>query len=995
MTRCFACHLRAFVEGMMQPAVKTQHTHETKVQSPLTGWGTWGEVFPALPAVCWGLLAGTVLQTFQPDLWSLIFYRCGFFLALTTLIGVALGLRCVRGKNALGWLLDSATQNNRLGVRWWLWFVAWICSAVMAFSLAGWRAAAFQAQALSPQLEGIDLRVTGVVVAMPQVTASGIRFRLALEAAERVPVANSGGTPPTLTDVLLPPLVDVAWYRSDLYARSVAQNSVSAMANFRVHAFSDLALPAIHAGDRWTFTVRLKAPHGLINPHGFDYELWMWEQGVQATGYVRAGLKDIPPQLLGRTWRYPIEQWRQHVRDAIFERLAESQAQNNLANNVWDALMANTASTHLQSGTENEAVSTVDQPQSAQRVAGVVAALVTGDQRAIERADWDIFRATGVAHLMSISGLHITLFAWVAGILVRAIWRKSTRCCLFMPASTAGLWVGVVLATMYAVFSGWGIPAQRTVLMLAVLAVVRLSGQRWPWPMVWLLAAAVVVTWDPWAVWQAGFWLSFVAVGVLFATNFEANRSINKSGKGYFLALIREQWVVTLALTPLGLMLFGQVSLISFVANLLAIPWVTLVVTPLALAGMLIPPLWQGAAWALQPLIALLQWLAAWPGVVLWLPVAPIWLGGLAVVGGVVLAMRWSWRWRIWGIALVLPVLLWQPARPPYGQFDLLAADIGQGNAVLLRTANHSLLYDTGPQFGVEADAGDRVLNPLLRAMGERLDMVVLSHRDSDHTGGAAAVLSQQTQATVLGSLEPSHPLRQLRSVQPCVAGQRWVWDGVVFTVLHPQPPQVQALAQQQIGSELKPTNTQAVQSAALHGTKISPNSMSCVLRVQADHSQNILPQGARHDASNSTVTIAAPANADIPVHHRGAAALLVGDIEAPQERYLLEHHLQAVRADWLLVPHHGSKTSSTTAFLAAVKPTVAVAQAGYRNRFGHPAPAVQQRYIDQGVYLVSTPFCGASHWSSSQPSTVRCQRQIAPRYWRHMAGAFPGHGLN
>jgi len=481
---------------------------------------------------------------------------------------------------------------------------------------------------------------------------------------------------------------------------------------------------------------------------------------VQATGYVRTGRRDEPPQRLARTWQYPIEQARQAVRDAIFARLLPADA-----------------------GAAQE------NPLAA-RAAGVVAALVTGDQRAIERADWDIFRATGVAHLMSISGLHITMFAWLAARLVRWAWGRSARLCLAVPAQSAALVAGVLLAAAYALFSGWGVPAQRTVTMLATLALLRLAGLRWPWPQVWLLACAAVVLVDPWALLQAGFWLSFVAVGVLLASNVGAADAGAKGVRGHFHALLREQWVVTLALTPLSLVLFGQIAPVGLLANLLAIPWVTLLVTPLALAGVLCAPLWQLAAWALQPLLALLQWLAAWPQAQWFLPQAPLWAGVAAVGAGALLATRGPWGLRALALPLLLPVLCWQPARPAPGQFELLAGDVGQGSAVLVRTATHSLLYDAGPRYGragVASDAGQRVLVPLLRALGERLDMLMLSHRDADHIGGAAAVLAQQPQARLVGSVMDETALLALRPAAPCLAGQRWVWDGVAFEVLHPQ----------------------------------------------------------------------------------------------------------------------------------------------------------------------------------------------------------------
>jgi len=519
------------------------------------------------------------------------------------------------------------------------------------------------------------------------------------------------------------------------------------------------------------------------------------------------------------------------------------------------------------------------------------------------------------------------MFAWAAALLVGALWRRSQRLCLAWPAQHAALIGGVMLATGYALFSGWGVPAQRTIWMLAAVGLLRLSGRRWPWPQVWLLACAVVVSVDPWALLQPGFWLSFVAVGVLFATDVglpaaEVSSRIQRAAARLG-AMLREQWVVTVALTPLSLLLFGQVSVVGLLANALAIPWVTLVITPLAMAGVLLAPLWQLAAWAMRGLEAYLQWLAALPFATVSMPAPPLWAGAAGVIGGLLLAMRLPWQARLLGLPLLVPVLLWQVERPDAAQFELLAADIGQGNAVIVRTATHTLVYDSGPRYSPESDAGHRVLVPLLRALDERVDTLMLSHRDSDHTGGAAAVLAMQPQAALLSSIEDGHELQALRPSQRCAAGQRWRWDGVDFEVLHPSAGDYQ-------------------------GTNKS-NAMSCVLRI-----------------SNGAHT-----------------ALLAGDIEQAQEARLAQQGA-ALRADLLLVPHHGSKTSSSDAFLDAVQPSLAVVQTGYRNRFGHPAAAVLERYRDRAIPVIDSPRCGAARWHSAQALQVTCQRQLAPRYWHH-----------
>jgi len=794
-----------------------------------------------------GAVLGAVLQVQQPALWGGWAYAatCGLALLAVVLVSLRLSLWGKAGMRAA---------------------CALLAATLLSFSACGLRSVQFAAQALDPALEGRDVSVTGVVAAMPQRNEIGLRFRLEVESAQ------AGGAP-----VRLVPDIYLGWYASTGFGGAPSLGA-------------QRAAPDLHAGERWQMNVRVKAPHGNSNPHGFDYELWLWEQGVQATGYVRDGRNDPPPRRVGDTWRHPVERARQTVRDAVFAHVAD------------------------------------------RKTAGLLAALIAGDQNAIDRADWDVFRATGVAHLMSISGLHITMFAWAAALLVGALWRRSRRLCLAWPAQHAALVGGVILATAYALFSGWGVPSQRTIWMLATVGALRLSGRRWPWPSVWLLACAVVVTIDPWALLQAGFWLSFVAVGVLFATDpgtqrRDAEDAPNPCRRARIGASIRasmhEQWVVTLALTPLSLLLFGQVSVVGLLANALAIPWVTLVITPLAMAGVLLHALWDVAAWAIQGLQAYLEWLAALPFASISMAAPPVWAGVAGVAGGLLMAMRLPWHARLLGVPLLLPVLLWQAPRPAPGQFELLAADIGQGNSVIVRTASHTLVYDSGPRYSAESDAGHRVVVPLLRALDERVDTLMLSHRDSDHTGGAPAILGMQQQAVLLSSIEDGHELQSLRPSTRCAAGQQWRWDGVELKVLHP--------------------------AAGDYDAVNKANAMSCVLRI-----------------SNGERT-----------------ALLAGDIELPQESRLVREDAD-IRADVLLVPHHGSKTSSSDAFLDAVQPSIALVQAGYRNRFGHPAPPVLARYRERGISVVDSPHCGAALWRSDQPAAVACQRRIEPHYWNH-----------
>ncbi len=745
---------------------------------------------------------------------------------------------------------------------------AWARAALLAlalaglgFALAGGRAVLRAADRLDPALDGRDLRVVGTVAAMPQRHPLGWRLQLAVEAAHR-----ADGQP-----VRLPQRLALAWFGgADAADAGAAEGQGVA--------------PRVQAGQRWQVTVRVRVPHGLRNPHGQDQELWLWEQGLGGTGTVRAGPADAPPRLLAATAAWPLEQARQRVRDAILAQVADP------------------------------------------RAAGVLAALVVGDQAAIGRADWDLFRATGVAHLMSISGLHVTMFAWLAARLVGLGWRRSRRLCLAWPAPQAALAGGLVLATGYALFSGWGVPAQRTLLMLALVALLRAAGRHWPWPLVWLAACALVVAADPWALLQPGFWLSFVAVGVLFASDPGTPRPASGPGwRDRALGLLREQLLLTVALAPLTLLLFGQVAVAGLAANLLAIPWVTLVVTPLALAGVAWAPVWELAAVAVQALVAVLAPLASWPAAVWTSAAPPLWAGAAGVAGGLLLVLPVAPALRGLGLPLLLPVLLWQAPRPPPGAFELLAADVGQGSAVLVRTAGHTLVYDAGPRWSGDSDAGQRVLVPLLRALGERVDTLVLSHADTDHTGGAQAVLAQQPQAGLLHGLEAGHPLLAGRAALPCAAGQRWTWDGVAFEVLHPAPV------------DLWPG--------------MRPNGRSCVLRV-SDGRQ---------------------------------AALLAGDIELPQEVALLARGA-SLQAQVVLVAHHGSRTSSAPAFVAATQAQWALVQAGRANRYGHPAPAVVARWEAAGARVVRSDGCGAAWWSSATPQALRCEREAVRRYWHFRA---------
>ncbi len=887
--------------------------------------------------------------------------------------------------------------------------LALAAAAVLGFAFAGWRADVRLSDALAPEWEGCDIELVGVVDEMPQLTEDGEQAAFVVESARALPMtapqvkrlaalaAAAGSTrpavaiaaplagrgegepnrlaataTPTAATRAMPPADDHRSGASAISSRADGMDGVAdigeaddasdagpaddtfptpAGASPRVpsrvwlawgrNQRDDRAIAAapvpLRAGQRWRIPVRLRLPHGAMNPDGFDAELWLFDQNLRATGVVRGN-----GVLLGQRWA-PIENTRQWVRDRL--------------------LLAGAAS-----------------PADAQ-AAGALAALAVGDQAAIDGAGWEVFRATGVAHLMSISGLHITMLAWLGGRAVGSLWRRSERAALCLPAPLAARWGGVLVAWLYALLAGWGVPAQRTVVMLGAGAALRGFGLNWPPTLVALTAMFPVTLLDPWALLQPGFWLSFAAVGLLMmseparvAVAVDRDqpppaRALGSPMTGHALAAAtpraaasaplavcrragrllaaiatralralgaglrggaRAQVVASIGLAPLTLVAFQQVSLVGLLANLVAEPWITLVVTPLTLLGIAAPPLWQLAALALRPLLWLLAGLSRWSFASVHVATAPAWALLAGLVGGAVLMLPIPWRVRLRGLPLLLPLLAPPVERPPPGRFALVAADVGQGTAVLVRTHDHLLLFDTGPRFGEGNDAGRRMLLPLLQARGEsRIDVLVLSHADADHVGGAQSLIDRMPVASMRSSLDARNPLRANPLPHtPCASPQHWEWDGVAFRMLHPQ--------------------------LADYRRDAKTNALSCVLRI---------------------------------VDAEGRSALLTGDIEAPQEAALVARAAAALASDVLLVPHHGSHTSSTEAFLEAVHPQLAVIQVGYRSRYGHPAPGVVARYRAHRIPLVRTDQCGAWIWVGE---TAVCTRAVRRRYWSWQGTAQP-----
>jgi len=605
-------------------------------------------------------------------------------------------------------------------------------------------------------------------------------------------------------------------------------------------------------GERWRLKVRLKRPHGFRNPGGFDYEGWLFRHGIRATGYVRAAPGN-------RRLSEAEGEWVQRLRYRIRERLL--------------AVLP-------------------ERPEAA-----LLLALVIGDRSAMDDEQWAVLRATGTNHLMAISGLHVGLLAALGFVLGRFLWRFSGQGLLWLPAPRAGALLGLLLAIGYAALAGFSVPTRRALIMTAMVMLALWRYRRIRGGQTLGVALLAVLLLDPLAVLDAGFWLSFAAVAFIFY-----GLSGRAGAVGRIRQALRVQWWISLGLLPLLLFLFRQASLISPLANLVAVPVVGTLVVPLALGGTVLALMWPagsavllGLAGEIMGLVMRgLAWMANWPGVQ-WSgsQTGPI-VAALALTGMLILLMPRGLPGRLAGVVLILPLLFPFVDRPPAGQADFTLLDVGQGLAAVVRTRHHVLLYDTGPRFGDRFEAGGAVVVPFLQAVGrDRIDRLVISHADSDHRGGAEAVLTGLPVADFLAS----RPLELAgRRSRPCRAGERWEWDGVAFAFLHP--------------------------AAGDPGR----NDASCVLRIQAG--EQVL--------------------------------LLTGDIERAAERRLVRRFGEGLRADVLIVPHHGSKSSSTAAFLDAVRPRWALFPLGYRNRFRFPAGEVLERYRRREIRTLFTARDGA-----------------------------------
>jgi competence protein ComEC len=603
----------------------------------------------------------------------------------------------------------------------------------------------------------------------------------------------------------------------------------------------------------------------MRNPGGFDLEKHLLVRHIRATGYIVNG--DFNNFIDSDSYHYPFSQLRQY-----------------LLRKLQSVLLSDP-------------------------LAPIITALTIGINSGIKQSQWEVLRNTGTNYLVAISGLHIGLVAGVILMLVQFLWRRSKKLPLVLPAREAGIVAGLIAGVMYAAISGFSVPAQRALIMLVVFSLSTLLRRHThPWN-AWLLALFFVLLIDPLAGLTIGFWLSFMAVAaIIYVSNWRIEETA-----AYLRKFLKMQLTVTLALLPFTLFFFQQFSLVSLAANLVAMPVVCLIVVPMSLLGVLVllfSNYFGGLVlWLSAKLLSLVWWwlafLSEFPSSSWYHPVYNWWVLGAACVGILLLLAPRGMPAKYLGVVWILPLFFYSPAKPAPNEVWFTLLDVGQGLASVVQTANHVLIYDTGPKF-LGNDVGRTIIIPYLRMQGVKtIDTMVVSHGDNDHIGGAGSILKTLPVKNILTSVPRKFAPGLAKS---CVAGQNWHWDGVDFEILSPPKK-----------------------------AKLSGNDSSCVLKIT---------QGAN-------------------------SILLTGDIQRNSEEWLVESQGVNLNSDVLVVPHHGSSTSSTSALINSISPKYALFATGYRNRFRFPNKKVVARYAKIGAKMLNTQEEGAITFKFSDKSDI------------------------
>lgn len=632
-------------------------------------------------------------------------------------------------------------------------------------------------------------------------------------------------------------------------------------------------LQKLHVGEEWQLLMNIKRPHSLMNLGSYDLEKNYFQKKLQASATVISSVSN--KKLTTLTMRYPIEQLRAKILENV-------------------AILKN------------------------EKFFGIILALTIGVTDYITPQQWHVFRATGTNHLVAISGLHIGLLASLFAKLSGILWGRLPHAALYLSTRKLQLLVGAIMATGYGILSGWAPSTQRALIMLYVFLAGLFLKRKVSTYQSLLLSLGIIILCDPLALLSLGFWLSFLAVACLI---FGLNYRIGKTH--WWWQWGQPQWVVAIGMMPALIGFFGQVSLISIVANVVAIPTFSFIIIPFSLIGVSVllfaQPLGDAilrvALWFLNLIWQLLENLSSYSCFVIkytFVSVLHNWVAkfasGISLLPQGLLGKFMTFCW--W-----LACYSWEAQSLAPGQLQLVVFDVGQGLAALIRTEKHTLVFDTGVKVSEDFDMGKAVVLPYLFAKGiKKLDLMVISHDDNDHIGGAKSILKEIPVAKVITSV----PKRFKPEATFCQEGLKWHWDGVGFQFLSPS-------------RELD----------------FKGNDRSCVLKITAN----------------------------------SKGILLTGDIEQKAERFLVNAHRKELESDILVVPHHGSKTSSSNNFLDAIAPTYAIFSYGYLNRYHHPRSLVIKRYLSRKVKLLDTVRSGAITMTFASDSAIVAIQEYRKKY--------------
>jgi len=622
--------------------------------------------------------------------------------------------------------------------------------------------------------------------------------------------------------------------------------------------------PHLTPGDKWKLLVKLKRVHSVQSNGAYDYEAWAYQQGIRATGSVQPNA--LNQLMSSNKYTYFFMRFRKMLQEKIMLYSPHTQT------SPW------------------------------------LIALILGERNGISADDWQVLRNTGTNHLMAIGGLHLGMLASFAYFTVSYLWRRSTTLLLFFPAQKAAILAACLMAVVYGSLSGFSLPSQRAVIMFFVFTLMTLTDRKInPW-FSWALALFFVLIMNPLTVLQDSFWLSFTTIALIL---YGMSHRLYSSGMWWKHG--RVQWVIGIGLIPVSLALFQQCTLIAFIGNVIAIPWLTFTILPFCLLSVIFitsaPQFASVFLWmadkSLSQLWIVLSWLSSFHFASWSLSLPSIYIVFLMIACFIFLlpaGMPSRWLSVIW----ILPALFYQPSKPLLGEYWLSLLDVGQGLAVVVETKNHTMVYDAGPKYASASDMGENIVLPYLRNHQiKNIDLMVISHGDNDHIGGAKAILNAFPLTRIKTSVpEKMHSLL----ASDCHAGDSWQWDGVTFAFLYP------------INNEIN-----------------NGNDSSCVLMIDNGHYKALLP----------------------------------GDIEKQAEKNLLLNKPETLKADMMIAPHHGSKTSGMETFIAAVKPSIVLYATGYRNRYHFPHASVVESYAKIKAQAFNTVDSGTIQFKITNGGVV------------------------